>query len=526
MTFHQMLGVLTIVFVPVQRATKANQLRAARFHEFGAEILDLYDAKKTTHILVNSRITGSTVARDLGVKVIPDQINVVYNSWPSECIESGKLLGLEDYIVPGIPRLKNRFRLSPDESRPRRNSSGSSRSSSPSVQEAQIDGVPGETSGKKTSNENLLMEILEGNKRDAGEISPGAKDSSSVMLDTSSFLCVNREKSGMGGNPFNKMVLDKFSEQLMYYESVKNNWKAKAYRQAINSLRKSRKPIRTAKDAMKLPGFGKSLADHLEEIVKTGQFRKLDAQENDIDANLLSSLLKIYGVGPMTAAKWIKQGVKGLEDVRKRSDLTEQQIIGLDHYDDFNRRIPRDEVTEHFNIVKEELSKIDNTMDIYCMGSYRRGMPDCGDIDLIITKKNVDMMELCQCLYQLLENLGERGFIKCTLSGKSGNDTRWLGASSLSDNSPWRRMDILLVPWKILGSSLIYYTGDDIFNRSIRQLAKVKGYRLSNNGLFIEKTAPDGKKNYDTLIESSSEQKIFEILGVPYIKPEERVIGS
>lgn len=522
---------LFIVFVPVQRATKASQLRTARFREFGAEILGSYDEKKTTHLLVRSRMSGSTVAKDLGVDVIPDQINVVYNSWPSECIESGRLLDLKDYKVPGVPRMNNRFRLSPSESRPRRNSSSGSRSPSPSTREGESDDLPAMKLSKESTDKDLLMEILEGNKQVArgessGQGAQGSKSLDPQMVSTNSFLCVNQGKSRMGNDHPNKVVLDKFTEQLMYYESVKDNWKAKAYRQAINSLRKSRKPIRTAQEAMKLPGFGKSLADHLEEIIKTGRFRKLDAHENDIDANLLSSLLKIYGVGPMTAAKWIKEGVKGLEDVRKRPDLTEQQLVGLDHYDDFNTRIPRNEVTEHFNIVREELSEIDNAMDIYCMGSYRRGMPDCGDIDLIITKKNVVMQELCECLYELLEKLGERGFIKCTLSGKNGNDTRWLGASALSDKSPWRRMDILLVPWKILGSSLIYYTGDDIFNRSIRQLAKVKGYRLSNNGLFIEKTAPDGKKNYDTLIESSSEKKIFEILGVPYIKPEQRVIGS
>lgn len=74
------------------------------------------------------------------------------------------------------------------------------------------------------------------------------------------------------------------------------------------------------------------------------------------------------------------------------------------------------------------------------------------------------------------------------------------------------------------GAALIYFTGNDIFNRSIRLLASTKGMRLNQRGLY-EHVIRGYKRERVTqgeLLEGKSEKKIFEILGVQWREPHER----
>ena len=96
---------------------------------------------------------------------------------------------------------------------------------------------------------------------------------------------------------------------------------------------------------------------------------------------------------------------------------------------------------------------------------------------------------------------------------------------SASRQNPWRRIDLLLVPSDEMGAALIYFTGDDIFNRSLRLLASTQGMRLNQRGLYKDVIRGKGREKLSegTLVEGKDEKKIFEILGVPWRPPEHRV---
>ena len=61
----------------------------------------------------------------------------------------------------------------------------------------------------------------------------------------------------------------------------------------------------------------------------------------------------VWGAGVETTKQWFAQGFRTLDDLRNRARLTRVQQIGLKYYDDFNTRIPRDEVTRIETIVIE-----------------------------------------------------------------------------------------------------------------------------------------------------------------------------
>lgn len=75
-----------------------------------------------------------------------------------------------------------------------------------------------------------------------------------------------------------------------------------------------------------------------------------------------------------------------------------------------------------------------------------------------------------------------------------------------------------------MGAALIYFTGNDIFNRSIRLLASNKGMRLNQRGLYkdVMRGPARVKVTEGALLESRDEKMIFEILGVKWRQPDER----
>ena len=79
------------------------------------------------------------------------------------------------------------------------------------------------------------------------------------------------------------------------------------------------------------------------------------------------------------------QGYRTLDDLKRSGVLNRVQTIGMRHYDDFQERMSRDEVAEIEATVKQLCHSINSGMEVVTCGSYRRGKPTCGDIDLLIT---------------------------------------------------------------------------------------------------------------------------------------------
>ncbi|ROV91252.1 hypothetical protein VPNG_09689 [Cytospora leucostoma] len=370
------------------------------------------------------------------------------------------------------------------------------------------------------------------------------KSSKSNMADD--FACSRggpKDQSSRGGP--NAKVIAVLQQMLDYYTRTNDHWRILAYRRGINTLSRQAVRITTKGQAENLPYVGEKLASKIEEIANTDRLQRLDYAQNDPTSQILKLFLGIYGVGMSTADKWIAQGLRTLDDLRNKGQLTPNQRVGLDHYNDLNSRIPRAEVEALGNYVKQEASRIDKGAELLIGGSYRRGADNSGDIDFIITKKGTHSSEeLNPFLDRLVTNLMKMGFVTAELAShnsygsrhhKDGNGSKWHGCCVLpripgspNDNDHyrpiWRRVDFLLVPESEYGAALIYFTGNDIFNRSIRLLASKKGMRLNQRGLYKDVIRGPGreKKNEGELLEGRSEEKIFEILGVKWREPHER----
>lgn len=346
-----------------------------------------------------------------------------------------------------------------------------------------------------------------------------------IKKQNSGFLCMEKH-DGNNDNP-NAQTIQVLQQMANYYDRVGDSFRARAYRLAIGALRKQSQLIRTKEEAFGIFQIGKSIAEKIEEIVTTSRLRKLEYTKLDANDQVLQLFMGIYQVGYPTASRWIGQGHRTLDDLRRNADLNTNQRIGLEHYDDFQLRIPRAEVAQHASVVEKALKAADNELQMIIGGSYRRGSQDSGDIDLIITKEGASLEHVRTLMMELvIPTLTAQDFLKVKLAGGEVHEStsKWHGASALPGASTWRRIDLLFVPWAELGAALIYFTGNDIFNRSLRLLASRKKMRLNQHGLYADVIRGPGRERVTDgrLLEGQDEMRIFEILGVPYRPPEHR----
>jgi DNA polymerase IV len=350
----------------------------------------------------------------------------------------------------------------------------------------------------------------------------------SGKFNQSDFQCMYKhDGTTIYENP-NERTIEILQEMGKYYDLMQDQWRTLAYRKAVATLKKQTKRITTKEEAVRLPNIGERLAAKIEEISMTNSLCRLESTRTDSMDENLRLFLGIYGVGLTQAHKWIQQGYKTLEDLKEKAHLIKNQIIGIEHYDDFATRIPRIEVEMHGNYVQKALQKIDPGFEVTIMGSYRRKAKTSSDIDLIITKPKASIDHIRNTVVdELVPELIKQDFLKVGLA-TTHKDTgsKWHGASAIPGAATWRRIDLFLVPWSEMGAALIYFTGNDLFNRSIRLLARKKGMRLNQRGLYKDVMRGQNRANITegTLLESRSEKRIFEILGVPWRSPHDRQI--
>ena len=329
-------------------------------------------------------------------------------------------------------------------------------------------------------------------------------------------------------NP-NARTIEVLQQMSDYYSRTQDHWRTLAYRKAISQLKNHPVKITTKAEALAIPQIGDRLATKIEEIVLSNRLRRLENTSLDDRDTALQLFLGIYGVGSAQASQWIDQGHRTLEDLVSKVSLTKNQRIGIDHIEDFAARIPRLEVEWHGKIVRDAIEQVDPTIQVTIGGSYRRGAADSGDVDCILTKADSSLDVLRTLVLEtIIPRLFASNYLKACLATTSRTTgSKWHGCACLpgGPRKTWRRVDFLFVPWEELGAALIYFTGNDIFNRSMRLLASKKGMRLNQHGLWRDVIRGRNRERVTqgSLVEGRSERRIFEILGVPWRPPSHRI---
>ena len=180
--------------------------------------------------------------------------------------------------------------------------------------------------------------------------------------------------------------------------------------------------------------------------------------------------------------------------------------------------MPREEAGEIADFVKSESVKLfGDAIQVTACGSYRRGKKTCGDVDCLITR--TDSGPIDGLLEKLLNRLEALGFLRerLSFSGRS-----YMGVCQAEGRDKARRIDIKVYPKEEYGFALLYFTGSDYFNRSMRLYAEKKGYTLSDHGLAPVQRVKGEKVSKGMVVPCQTEEAVFKALGLPYKTPAER----
>ncbi|KAK6313295.1 hypothetical protein J4Q44_G00166420 [Coregonus suidteri] len=339
----------------------------------------------------------------------------------------------------------------------------------------------------------------------------------------------------------NEGITDFLTELANYERNVNRAiHKYNAYRKAASVISKYPQKIKNGEEAKKLDGVGKEIAKKIDEFLQTGTLKKLEKIRNDDTSSSINFLTRVTGIGPAAARKFFDEGVKTLEDLKKiEHKLNHHQQIGLKYFEEFEKRIPRAEMTKMETLILQELELVDTEYIGTICGSYRRGestmylvvftitnsvcAESSGDIDILLTHPNYTSVDEKQpkLLHAVVEHFESIGFITDTLSK---GDTKFMGVCQLQQNDEdeeeylHRRIDIRLIPKDQYYCGVLYFTGSDIFNKNMRTHALEKGFTL--NEYTIRPVGVTGMAGEPLMVDS--EKDIFDYIQWKYREPKER----
>ena len=305
--------------------------------------------------------------------------------------------------------------------------------------------------------------------------------------------------------------------EAVYEVKDKDFFRGRAYENATNAIENltiSAHDLWEQGKLTEIPGVGESLADHLDELFKTGKVKHFESEFKRVPAGMFG-LLGIRGIGPKIAYKIAKKfklddekaaykKVKQLITTGKLADLPGfgekmQAKIKTSIESSFvkDERLLFSEAVPISSAFIEYIKKIPSVINAEPLGSLRRHVATVGDIDLgIATDKPQETMEAVlkyPPIYKVISS-GE-GLARVQL--KTGHE-----------------VDIKLCSPGEWGSLLQHYTGSKLHNIALRSYALERKLSLSEHGIKDLGT----KK----IFQAQDEKAFYAHLGLPYIPPELR----
>lgn len=260
-------------------------------------------------------------------------------------------------------------------------------------------------------------------------------------------------------------------------------------------------------------GIGQSSIEKILEYLRTGKVSAYEELKQKVPEDLLE-LLEVPGVGVKTLKlAYDRLKVRTKEDFIKAvksgklaflpgmGEKKIQNILrGLELWEKSKERMTLLEaygigmsILKHFEALKGLYENIE------LAGSLRRRKETIGDIDILISAKKENWPKLHQHF------ITYAGVKEVLLSGETKSSV------VLQEG---RQVDLRTVEPHQWGAALQYFTGSKEHNVRLRDIAKAIGLKLSEYGLF--------KSDTEERIGGSTEEEIYELLGMEWIPPELR----
>jgi DNA polymerase (family 10) len=269
-----------------------------------------------------------------------------------------------------------------------------------------------------------------------------------------------------------------------------------------------------------LPGVGKGMAEHIREILQTGDYSLRQRLLKKYPPTILE-LLELQSLGAKKVAfLWKAFGVATVDEVAQLArDEKLRELPGFGEKSEQNilkaaeqfkhlagsLRVRIDVAADEAQKLAAYIAAVGATVDsVTPAGSLRRGRETVGDLDLLVTmrpgqdkQKNVDAVAEHILKYPAIHQTLAHGENKVSVVLDSG-----------------LQADVRLLQKDSFGAALLYFTGSKEHNVALRGRANDLGWTLNEYAL---KTLKGGK-----IVAGKTEQEIYSKLKLAYIEPELR----
>ena len=276
-----------------------------------------------------------------------------------------------------------------------------------------------------------------------------------------------------------------------------------------------------AKDPAKLeelPGIGERMSEHIQEILRTGDYSLRQKLLKKYPVTLLD-LLRLQSLGPKKVAfLWSNFRAATVTDVEKLAlegklrelpgfgEKSEQNILkAVEAFKRSTGRFRLDTAEAAAAGVIEHIKKYGKGVEsVTPAGSLRRGKETVGDLDLLLTladgftaQKHIDAMAEHILKYPRIDQVLAHGENKVSFTLDSGI-----------------QVDVRLLEKDCFGAALLYFTGSREHNVNLRGRANDMGYTLNEYALATLKN--------ERRVAGRTEEEIYAKLKLDYIPPEIR----
>ncbi len=292
-----------------------------------------------------------------------------------------------------------------------------------------------------------------------------------------------------------------------------NVFRVRAYRNAartIETLSQSIDSLLEDEDArlVDLPSIGKDLAAKITELYETGELEFLAELREEVPTSLIE-IMRIPSLGPKRAKQlWEALDITSIDDLEDaaRSDallelpgfgetLQARVLTGIKQLRARVGRFKLSEADVYAEPLVDYLRKADGVVDLEIAGSYRRRCETVGDLDILATTSQGSAIMDHFVAYGGVEDVLVNGPTKSSVRLASG-----------------LQVDLRLVARESYGAALYYFTGSKAHNIAVRGIARERGLKVNEYGVF----------SGDDPIAAATEEDVFASVDLPWIPPELR----
>ena len=296
-----------------------------------------------------------------------------------------------------------------------------------------------------------------------------------------------------------------------------NRFQIRAYRTAARTVetlsRSVAAMIRAGEDPAALPGVGSRIAGYLRELVETGTLAMLDELGREFPPGLIQ-LTRLPGLGPKkTAALWesLRLGsVEELEEAIKDGRVATVRGFGpastaklletIVATRGARERTLRTHAERLLAGILTWMKDAPGLLAIEVAGSMRRRVETVADVDLLARAEGDSTPVVAHfAAFPGAARVEAQGSTKGSIVLRSG-----------------LQVDLRVIPGESWGAALHYFTGSKEHNVRIRQLARKRGLKVSEWGVFR------GEEGSEERIAGATEEELFGALDLAWIPPELR----